>query len=422
MSAKGSRHVIKKIPAKDLERYVEIVANAYPGFKIVTPDDRAKMKQRLVNLITDPTIVLYGTYRGRELIGGMCTYGFTMNLFSVPTLVGGVGLVAVDLLHKKERACREMISYFIDLYMKKDSALVALYPFRPDFYRMMGFGYGIKTNLYKIRPGDIPRGESKRHVRFLKTADRQSFIQCAHRFFLDHHGMFEMKKHEIEPFFTNPELKTIVYEDARKINGYVSFNFKRIDEDNLLRNDIVVRHLVYENEAVLSELLAFLHTQLDQIHRVQFSTQDEFFHFLPRDTRDGSDSIIPLLAHQTNTQGIGIMYRIIDARRAFQLLHNHNFGNQNYRLGIVLHDAVTGKVEDSLTVGFKDGRPALRKDTKCDVRIDLNVADFSSLFVGAVDYHSLQVYGLSRISDRSFIDTVTNTFRAEVKPICHTIF
>ena len=419
---KSVRSAIRKIPGKDLDRYVDIVANAYPGFKIVTPDDRAKLKQRLTNLRADPTIEVYGVYRGRELIGGMCTYGFTMNLFSVPTLVGGVGLVAVDLLHKKERACRDMISFFVDLYRKKNAALVALYPFRPDFYRMMGFGYGTKSSFYKVSPGDLPRGDSKRHVRFLGAADRQAFTECAHRYFLGHHGMFEMKKHEVDAFFSNPEVKTVVYKDGRRISGYLSFTFKRAGENNLLRNDMVVRQLVYENEVVLSELLTFLHTQLDQIHRVFFSTQDEFFHFLPRDPKDGSDDIIPLLAHQTNTQGIGIMYRIIDIRRAFQLLKHHTFGSQNYRLGIVLHDGYTGKEEDSLTVEFRDGHPALKKGMESDVRIDLNVADFSSLFVGAVDYDNLQRYGLSRISDRSQVDTVTNTFRVVARPICHSLF
>jgi predicted acetyltransferase len=413
---------IKKIPLKDLDAFVDIVANAYPGFNIVSPEDRKKMTQRLIKLSADPTIDHYGLYRNGKLLGGMRTYDFMMNLFSIRTLVGGVGLVAVDLLHKKERVCRDMISFFIELYRKKDASLVALYPFRPDFYRKMGFGYGTKLNLYKIKPGDLPRGESKQHVRFLTSRDRKALMACAQRFFLKHHGMFEMKEHELDYFFKNPEAKTVVYADGKRILGYLSFVFKRVDENNFLLNNIVIRELVAENEVVFMELITFLHTQLDQVHQVLYPTQDEFFHFLPRDSRDGSGNIIPFIAHQTNTQGIGIMYRVIDTKGIFHLLKDHTFGNGNYRLGIVLRDSFAGKNEESMTVEFKDGHPRLNNRAAGDVRIHLDIAEFSSLLVGAVDYRTLHNYGLSQISDRSFVDVVTDTFRVDQKPVCHTTF
>jgi hypothetical protein len=42
--------------------------------------------------------------------------------------------------------------------------------------------------------------------------------------------------------------------------------------------------------------------------------------------------------------------------------------------------------------------------------------------VGSVDYGSLYRYGLTEISDRRYIDTITDTFKVAHKPICHTIF
>jgi len=419
---KNVRAKVKKIPLNDLDAFIDIVANAYPGFNIVSPEDRKKTRQRFIKLSTDPTIDHYGMYYDRTLVGGMRTYDFTMNLFSVRTLVGGVGLVAVDLLHKKERVCRDMISFFIELYRKKGASLTALYPFRPDFYRQMGFGYGTKSNLYKIKPADLPRGHSKQHVRFLAGRDRNAFKACAQRFFLEHHGMFAIKYHELDYFFKNPEAKTVVYKEGGTVLGYLSFVFKRADDNNFLHNNIVIRELVGENEAVFLELLTFLHTQLDQVHQVLYPTQDEFFHFLPRDPRDGSGNVIPLIAHQTNTQGIGIMYRVIDSRGIFHLLKEHNFGNQNYRLRVAIRDSFMEDDQGSFVVEFKNGRPLLKSRGECDVEINVDIADFSSLLVGAVDYGTLHKYGLSQISDRGFVDIVRDTFRVDQKPICHTTF
>ena len=78
----GSKSIIKKIPNKDLDVFVDIVRKAYPGFKITSPEEKKKTKQRFIKLSQDPTIDHYGLYRDGKLLGGMRTYDFTMNLFS----------------------------------------------------------------------------------------------------------------------------------------------------------------------------------------------------------------------------------------------------------------------------------------------------------------------------------------------------
>jgi predicted acetyltransferase len=417
----NERTIIRKIRAQDVSAFVDIVANAYPGFNIVTSNDKKTMKQRVVRLSKDATIDHYGLYRGDGLLGGMRTYDFTMNLFSKKTLVGGVGLVAVDLLHKKEKVCRELIHYFINLYRRKGTCLVALYPFRPDFYRRMGFGYGTKINEFRIKPADLPR-KSRTHIRFLTQRDKRAFKDCCDRYFLKHHGMFQIKDHEIEYFFGRPDAKTVVYKDGRKISGYLSFVFKRKDDGSLLQNNIVVRELVYENAYVLSELLTFLHTQADQVDQIIFPTQDEDFHFVPFDPRDGSEHVIPIIAHQTNAQGIGIMYRVIDTERVFRILKKRNFNDQSCRLKITANDKFFPPNNRSVVVHFKGGFPSVTIAGDYDIEISMDVADFSSLIMGAVEYRKLFEYGLSDITDEGCVDTVGKIFRVEQKPICHTMF
>lgn len=419
---KTVHNTIKKIPLHDLDVFISIIGNAYPGFGIASDQERKKMRERLVMVSKDPTIAHYGVYRGRKLVGGMRTYDFNMNLFSIETMVGGVGLVAVDLLHKKQKACRDLIMYFIHLYQKKGSSMVALYPFRPDFYRKMGFGYGAKLNLYRIRPEDLPSGGSREHLRFLASGDRRAFKKCSERFWQNHHGMFKIKKHELDYFFKNPAAKTVVYEDHNRILGYLSFVFKRADDENILKNNIVIRELVYENRDVLHELLAFLRVQSDQIPQILFPTQDDMIHFMVNDPRDGSDNIIPIIGHQTNTQGVGVMYRVIDTRKIFKLLVNHRFGHQSYRLKLTIYDSFLKDNNGSVILQFDNGLTSIKKGGSYDVEVTLDVSDFSSLLVGSVDYRSLYRYGLTEISDQKYVETVTDTFKVEQKPICHTTF
>ncbi|UZM99543.1 GNAT family N-acetyltransferase [Lysinibacillus sp. MHQ-1] len=53
----------------------------------------------------DESLNYFGLWEEGNLIGGMRLHDFQMNLFSKMIPIGGVGLVAVDLLHKKEKGC-----------------------------------------------------------------------------------------------------------------------------------------------------------------------------------------------------------------------------------------------------------------------------------------------------------------------------
>lgn len=47
---------IKKIPIKDYDAFVDIVANAYPGMKIITREDKKKTVKQLKESGKYPTV------------------------------------------------------------------------------------------------------------------------------------------------------------------------------------------------------------------------------------------------------------------------------------------------------------------------------------------------------------------------------
>ena len=75
-----------------------------------------------------------------------------MTLFDQQVDIGGVGLISVDLLHKKEHVAKNIMKAFHNHYRSQGVTLTALYPFRPDFYVKMGYGLGKKMNQYKFKP------------------------------------------------------------------------------------------------------------------------------------------------------------------------------------------------------------------------------------------------------------------------------
>jgi predicted acetyltransferase len=413
----------RKLTEADFDGFVTILAHAYPGMGIVSAEDRERTRQRYLRAYhKDPRAEFYGVFKDDELLGVLIIYQFTMKLLSAKAKVGGVGEVAVDVLHRKEKVARDMMAYFLRYCQENGMGMAALYPFRPDFYRRMGFGYGTKMCRYRVQPASLPQGPSKAHVRFLSEVDKEAVLACHSRYADTTHGMMEKTIFELDQLFGSPSVKVVGYERAGEIRGYLAFRFERGKQDNWLSNDIVVRELVCENSEALSELLTFLHTQLDQVRDVVFDLHDDGFHFLLLDPRDGTDNLIGPVYHQSNTQGVGLMYRVVDTREVFRVLWDHNFGGQDCQLKLSIRDSFWPQNSGSTVVHFEGGRPHLRAGGDFEVEAALDVSDFSSLLMGVVSFRQLIRYGLAEISDSHYVNALDAIFRVEEKPVCTTVF
>jgi predicted acetyltransferase len=411
---------ITLLSEEDLDSFMTIVLHAYPGFPVSSPEDRERVRSHLLKFITgERPGELFGLYRENQLMGGMALYDFTMNMFETPLLVGGVGLVAVDLLHKREKVCKDMISFFLHRYRKKRACLTLLYPFRPDFYKQMGFGFGTKMHEYIFTPDTLPTWK-KDHIHILTEADKQELWDCYTRFARTTHGMIEKKEFEIDRLFSNQEYTIIGYKRGDRILGYLVVTFKN-DQAHFVINDMVVKEFIYETRAAFLELITFLQTQYDQIRFIIFRTQDRYFHHLLDDPRDTSGNIMPVAYHQSNTSGVGLMYRIIDVPQFFTLLKPHSFGNESCALKITVRNTFLEENDGSVIIAFKEGIPVLGKK-EFAVEIEMDISDFSSMALGVVPFSRLYQYGLAEISNPDYVDVVNRLFISEEPPQCITEF
>jgi len=115
------------------------------------------------------------------------------------------------------------------------------------------------------------------------------------------------------------------------------------------------------------------------------------------------------------------MYRVIDVPRLFQVLRDHNFGGGTCRLKIVLEDSFFPENAGAYMVNFQNGRASIANSESYDVEIQLDVSEFSSLVVGAINFKALYDFGLATLSDKSYIALLDRLFAAP-KPICFTAF
>lgn len=412
----------KRLNDQEIREYIRVGGLAYPFMNINTPEDLQRQVDRFVKLQNeDPNVNIYGAYREDKLVGGMQLQDFELNYDGVQIKAGGLGFVAVDLLHKKERVAKDIVSYFIDHYKKQKVTLLMLYPFRADFYKQMGFGFGTKMNQYKVKPTNLPRHGLKGNLDYLTEQDKEAWIDCYNRFAAKNHGMIRRTNIEISNMFA-PGKTTVVYRQGDKIEGYLSLIFRKASDVNPLKNDIIVREFVYHSMEVFHQLMNFLHTQFDQIDRIVINTQDEYFHYLLNDPRDGSDNNFAPIYEQTNLQGIGIMYRIVDTEEFFKQVGGHDFNNESIKLKLNIKDTFVEENNRPIIVEFRNGRPMVVGGLNYDAEISMDIADFSALVMGCVEFRALLRLGKAEISDMSCVDAVNSLFKTKEKPMCTTAF
>lgn len=405
---------VRLIRDDEFEEYARITLDSYPAmFTDVTEERRRGWIERMKKQQDeDDSVNYYGCYRDGEMVGVMRLHDFKMTLYGSHVLVGGVGNVCVDLLRRKEHVSKEMMEYFHSHYRGRGAKLVALYPFRPDYYVKMGYGYGSKMNQYRFRPEDLPRG-SRENVSYMDESDAEAFTVCFNRYALGTHGMIEKRKSYFERLLTRH--KVVGYKEGGAVKGFVAFGFKKLMEDHVLLQNLEIHMLIYETPEALRGLLSFLAVQLDQVDRVVLNTQDDYWHFILKDPRNGVPHIF-YTSQETNVQGVGIMYRVIDTRGIWDELTGYSFNDVSLRVRFTVRDSFVPENDGSVVVHFVDGKPGVVDEGSYDVEVTLDVAWFSSLIMGVVDFRKLWMMGLAEVSDEGYVYTLDTLFRAQRRP------
>lgn len=414
---------IKMIPQEDFKAFINIARNAYPRMKANTPEEIDKYVENFSKMQKEsPNKKFYGLYRDGKMLGSMLLFDFVMNFASKKINAGGVGFVGVEFLHKKEKVAKELITYYLEHYLERKVNMAILYPFRPDFYKKMGFGFGTKMSQYRVKPSLLPKGDSKKNVFFATEDDKLNIIDCYNRFVDKTHGMIEKSNKDMDMIFKNPENRIVIYKESDKITGYMVLNFVKDEQESFLINDIQVNEFIYENKEAFSELMTFLHSQDDQIRHIIFNTQDENFYHIISNPTNGTNNIIPSVYHECNTQGVGIMYRVIDIKGILKELKDHNFGNENCKLKLTIIDTFVKANNNSFVINFDNGLPEVINDDNYEVEITMDISEFSSLLMGSVNFKSLYKYGLAQISNVDYVNKINRLFHMDEKPMCTTAF
>jgi predicted acetyltransferase len=404
---------IRLLTEAELAPYAQLMIDAYPGIQRT----QQSLLEEFHNRRTLSYIHFLGLFEYGELLGAMQHMDFEMTIRDRPVSIGGLAGVAVHLLHKKQRVAYRLVQHYLRRCRQEEQPIALLYPFRPDFYRKMGFGYGMPASQYHIATAGLPHTAAVEHLRFATEGDRDAMLDCYSRYTAVTHGMIRRDRADFDRFFKDESLRTLVYADGDRVLGYLVYQFRPGESLLTFDNDLHVRELLYETPQVLAEIMSFLHRQVDQATRVVITTQDEFFMYLLDDPRNRTKRL-----HETHTQAISWMPRVVDVPGLFEALAGHDFPGGTLRLRVDILDDFLPENAGETVIHFEQGKATLVPNGESDVTIRLHVREFSSLIMGVVNFKWLLRTGLATIDQPALAENVHQLFHWDQKPICMTSF
>lgn len=397
---------VRELEHKDLSEFWDIVVMAGgDGYFPEHKEGRIKWFSRIMDECKDVTY--YGGFNKGVLRGCMAVTTRKINIRQTMVSLVGIGMVNTDMLHKKEKVCKALMEYSIQLSSELGTNMLFLSPFRPDFYKKMGFGYGTTLYRYKIRPSWFRDKGNKNTLSYMKSDNMHEFMDCYSRIFMTTHG--EANKSTFFAPFSLGGGKRVVIRRCEKgvISGALVFSFGK-------DKSMIIHEMFYEDNETLLDFCSFLHSQSDQIEWILYETPDEHFYYILERVTDNLNSL------EISRCNVDNMYRVINVQGLFTEMNKTNFNGQNLVLSIDLQDDFYQPNNRKSVIRFVNGYPqVIPEDSKTvDVEIKLHVSDFSSLFIGAVNASTLYRLGLLGLTNKRYLEKLDLLFMTPNKPLC----
>ena len=398
---------------RDFDNFFRIFSNAYPQLKPVAENWKTKFES-----MTDEhsSVRLYGAFEENELTGIFSIHDFSMNFRNVQLKSSGIGSIAIDLLHKKEKTCKFIIDYFLEYCSITGKIFAQLYPFKPEFYNKMGFGYGSQIFAFSPETDSLNFKGNKSCLRHIGLKELDDVMKLYNKHQKTRHGLLSRDQTEYAEYLFRKGHICIGYYDKEEMKGYLVFRLKQ----NWSNNELHLVEMQYDCSEVLHTFLYFLKTQADQIDNIFLYTFDQdLYHLLSRPRSKDSTLFFPIY-HKTADCGVGLMYRCTNIIKALDIVLTKSNLNAIAECRIRVSDDFLNK-STVVSIDFNT-KKVCKISSSEEYDLDIPISTFSSLIVGSLNFLSAVKLGLVKCTNKEKIQLLNGMFTTSRQPECYNIF
>lgn len=421
---------VKLLTAADIDAYTTIAYDAYPSFKDLSAEGLMAYKANLRDVIeNDPDVRVFGLFEGVALIAVMRVFIFKMNYLGKMITASGLGFLGVHLLHKKKGAARELIDFYEKFSVEQGALIGLLLPFRPDYYKKFGYGFGGKRYQYRVKTSQLPAfAAAGGSLRYLSSSELQLLYDCHERVVKQTHGMLMKIGDERKNLEACEKCKIVAsFDQNGAMDGYLMFEFENGKAGNYTINHLAVNELECETPAAFRRLAEFLRRQQDQVKLVIFNSGEDHLHYLFDNPLDDSENYAAFGNLQTNTQFVGVMYKVFQAA-PFIAAHYRPVNPVPLAAAFEVIDQAgrDGTTAEKFTLSLLDGTVDDTLNHQAGklpgVSVKISRADFSSLIMGCASPAGLFRMGRLELDNAGLLPELNRAFCCMPGPVCNTDF
>lgn len=262
---------------------------------------------------------IYGVEKDGELAAMLVAFPMDFWLGGGPLRAAAIASVSVPPEHRRRGVAKFMLRHTHAHFRANGAAIAILYPFAFGFYRSLGYEIAEWRHDYRIPPRYIPLYAERLAVRLARPSDWPG-IHAIYEDHLRRRGGAQRSEATWTERFHDRDAELAVYVDDKGVQGYLHYEFKRIQAQRTGEPgwvEVLVREMVAASGAAERGLLGFLAAQQEQadvIHMVK--PPDETFGSMLVEPGTFPQRFVEFIMQVTYQGTPGLMLRILDVPTA----------------------------------------------------------------------------------------------------------
>ncbi len=211
---------------------------------------------------------------GGRLAGALKVTPFTQYLGGAALPAMGLAAVGIATWARREGLGSALCRYALEVSHDRGQVVSLLFPFRPEFYRRLGWGMVGELHEYRFAPEQLP-AVLDGGVRLASPADMPAVWECYDRVARASQGMIARDEFLWKRHIDQPATHVFLAEQD-VVRGYMVVRYARARSAD--RRPLVVKEVVAENDLARDLLWSWVSRQRDLWRRIRYDAPpDEHF-------------------------------------------------------------------------------------------------------------------------------------------------
>lgn len=389
----------------DIRPLAELATHAFPGRTL-----EQRVRQLEDGLPYGGIETAWVEEESGRIVGAFRGYRMTEYVAGAALPMLGLAGVAVAPDARRRGVGHRLCRRALRLGRERGDTVSVLYPFRPAFYRALGWGLVGELHAHIFRPQALPDADERDAVRLAHHDDDGAIAECYARVAARSNGPIRRERGAWRKHLDSPGTHVFAYDDGG-VRGYalVRYRHRRAPDAATL----YVRELVAEDDTVYRGLLGWIAVQRDQWSRIRYDARPDegFRHHLADPRPPGFRPARPLwfpTAHVLQAP----MLRVLDVPAALRA--RRRWGDEPgvaLTLEVEVSDAELPENQGPWTVVIAESGARVHPHQSAagaDARLATDAATFAQIYAGelaptaAARLGRARIEGVGQALDRAF--------------------